>query len=187
MFYKPGKLIMLINSLSAIFAFTSLISPIEASIILILTAGIVYILTAKQQAHTIDSQDLTEQTNTYGNKTYLYIQSAWLGKQSLSGAFLPFFIIFNSALFYADYRADNGTYTIASWLTLLVILSIPVIWWTVAVWRCSIHATRLWASVARFMTIAVYYEYLLRIIIAYYYPQIWFNCQQLMIEFGDCI
>ncbi len=178
---------MLINSLSAIFAFTSLISPLEAGFILLLTACMVYLLTSKQQTGYIDSHVLTEQSHSYVTKFYFYIQSAWQGKLSLLAAFLPFFTVFNIALFYADYRADNGSYTIASWLTILVILATPVLWWTVAVWRCSRHVNRLAASVARFLTIAVYYEYLLRIIIAYYYPQIWFNCQQLVIEFGDCI
>ena len=175
---------MLINSLYAFFAFTTLISPLEAGIILVLTAYIVYILTPKQYAN--DSYPLTENTEADNNNIYMYIQSAWLGRQPLLRTFLPFFIIFNSTLFYADYRVDNGTYTIASWLTILVILALPVFWWTVAVWRCSIHAKHLWASTARFITIAVYYEYLLRLTIAYYYPQIWFNCQQLIIELGDC-
>jgi len=187
MFYNHGKLIMLINSLSAFFVFTSLISPLEAGFILLLTVYMIYLLTPNQQTSHISSSILTEKSYSYGAKTYLYIQSAWLGKLSLLVAFLPFFIIFNVALFYADYRADNGSYTIASWLTLLVILAIPTFWWTFAVWRCSINANRLTASIARFFTIAVYYEYLLRIIIAYYYPQIWFNCQQIVIEFGDCI
>ena len=178
---------MLINSLSAFFAFTSLISPLEASIILLLTVFISYILTPEQHANDNNSYGLIEKTGTDGTNIYIYLQSAWLGRQSLLRTFLPFFIIFNSALFYADYRVDNGTYTIASWLTILVILALPTFWWTVAVWRSSIQTNRLWASTARFFTIAVYYEYLLRIIIAYKYPHIWFNCQQLIIEFGDCV
>ncbi|NOQ13314.1 MAG: hypothetical protein GQ583_02380 [Methyloprofundus sp.] len=178
---------MLINSLSALFAFTSLINPFEACIILALTFYIVYILTPKQNPHDNGTDNLTEIAANDNTNIYMYIQSAWLGRQSLLRTFLPFFIIFNSALFYADYRAENGTYTIASWLTLLVILALPMFWWTVAVWRCSTHVKRLWGCVARFFTIAVYYEYLLRIIIAYYYPNIWFNCQQLIIEFGDCV
>ena len=178
---------MLINTLSAIFAFTSLISPFEAGFILLLTAYMLYLLTPNPQTSHIDSSVLTEQSDSYVTKTYFYIQSAWQGKLSLLAIFLPFFIIFNTALFYADYRADNGSYTIASWLTILVILATPTLWWALAVWRCSINTNRLTASIARFFTIAVLYEYLLRIIIAYYYPQIWFNCEQLVIEFGDCI
>ena len=178
---------MFINSLSALFAFTSLINPIEACIILALTFYIVYILTPKQNSTDNDAYNLAKLTANDNTNFYMYIQSAWLGRQSLLRTFLPFFVIFNSALFYADFRVDNGTYTIASWLTMLVILALPTLWWTIAVWRCSINANRLWACMARFFTIAVYYEYLLRIIIAYYYPNIWFNCQQLVVEFGDCI
>ncbi len=177
---------MLINSLSAFFAFTSLISPLEASIILGVTAYIVFILTPKQDAIESGSFELTKTSHDNAN-FYMYLQSAWLGRQSLLLTFLPFFIILNSALWYADYRVDNGKYTIASWLTILVILALPVFWWTVSVWRCSVHANRLWASTARFFTIAVYYECILRLIIAYYYPHIWFDCQQLIMELGDCI
>jgi len=173
---------MLINTLSALFAYTTFISLIETSAILLITLSIIYLLTSEQQTDADVSHDLRI-TDT---GIYMYIQSAWLGRQSLIRAFLPFFIIFNSALFYVDYRADNGTYTIASWLTILVILAIPIFWWTIAVWRCSCHANRAWATVARFFTIAVYYECILRLIIAYKYPQIWFNCQQLIIEYGDC-
>lgn len=174
---------MLINSLTALLTYTSLISPLEVSIILLITAYIVYIFTPKQHPDLINSARL-EATKDAG--IYMYLHLSWLGKQPLARAFLPFFILFNAALFYADYRADNGTYTIASWLTILVILALPVLWWTISVWRCSVYAPTVWAIMARFITITVYYEYLLRIIIGYYYPQIWFNCQQLIIEFGDC-
>ncbi len=178
---------MLINSLSALFAFTGLINPLEACITLALTFYIVYIFTPKQNSNDNDAYNLAKITANDDTSIYMYIQSAWLGRQSLLRTFLPFFVIFNGALFYADYRVDSGTYTIASWLTMIVILALPVLWWTVAVWRCSAHANRLWGCIARFLTIAVYYEYLLRMIIAYYYPNIWFNCQQLVIEFGDCV
>lgn len=175
---------MFINSLAAFFAFTSFISPIETALILLITAYSIYILTPAQ---TKNKPDLNGLTKTDSSSIYMYIQSAWLGRLSLTSAFFPFFIICNSTLLYADYRSSNGTYSIASWLTILVILALPVFWWTVSVWRCSIHANRLWASAARFFTVAVYYEYILRLIIGYYYPQIWFNCQQLIMEIGDCI
>ena len=172
---------MFINTLAAFFIFTSFISPIEAGVILIITAYTIYLLTQAQATDNLVTQRLKD------INFYTYLQSAWLGRLSLLSAFLPFFIILNGALFYADYRSDSGTYTIASWLTILVILALPLFWWTVSVWRCSCHANRLWASVARFFTVAVYYEYILRLLIGYYYPQIWFNCQQLIIEYGDCI
>ncbi|RLA25597.1 MAG: hypothetical protein DRQ62_02065 [Gammaproteobacteria bacterium] len=175
---------MLINSLSALFAYTNLINYIEASIILLITLSIVYMLTADKLADGEHDRLIIGSDNT---NIYMYIQSTWLGRQSLLRAFLPFFIILNCALWYADYRSYNGSYTIASWLTILVILALPVLWWTISVWRCSVHASRFWASIARFFTIAVYYEFFLRLIIGYYYPQIWFNCQQLIIEFGDCV
>ncbi len=178
---------MLINSLSAFFAFTTLISPVEVSIILGVTAYTVFLLTPKQYTNDINTWEGVKNSPHDSFDIYMYLQSTWLGRQSLLLTFVPFFLIINSALMYADYRVDTGTYTIASWLTILVILALPTFWWTISVWRCSASANRLWAILARFFTIAVYYECILRIIIAYYYPQIWFNCRQLIMELGDCI
>ena len=173
---------MLFYTLSALFAFTTLINPIEAAATLVVTAYIIYLLTPAQQY--IDK--LTTAKNT-GIDAYSYLQDTWLGRQSLLWAFLPFFILINASFLYADYRSEDGSYTIASWLTLLVIFALPVIWWSISVWRCSLNDSRLSAVAARFCVTLVYYEYILRAIIAYYYPQIWFNCQQLIIEFGDCL
>jgi len=173
---------MLIHTLAAFFIFTNLISPLEASAILLTTAYITYLLTPKRQVLLTD----TPKPLTFPS-FYMYIHATWLGRESLIRAFLPFFILFNSALFYIDYRAATITYTISSWFTSLIILAIPLIWWTVAVWRCSYnHSNQLGACIARFCTIAAYYEYILRFIIRYYYPQIWFDCQQIVIELGDC-
>ena len=176
---------MLLHTLPAFFIFTSLISPLEVSIILLVSFSIVYMLTPKMSFS--DSQEDSRIMEHNRTNLYTYIQSAWLGQQPLLWVFIPFFILLNSGLFYADYRVENGTYTIASWLTVLVIFALPVLWWTVSIWRCSHHESRLWASVTRFLTIVVYYEYVLRLLIGYYYPHTWFNCQQLIIEFGDCI
>jgi len=174
---------MLINTLSAFFAYTNLINALETGLILLVTWSMVYMLIPGKS---VDSEPESIAVNP-DNDIYMYLQSAWLGRETLLRAFLPFFIILNGTLMYADYRSNNGTYTIASWLTILVILAIPTMWWTIAVWRCSIGANRLWASIARLLTITVYYEAVLRLLIGYYYPTIWFNCQQLIIEYGDCV
>ena len=173
---------MLFYTLSALFAFTTLINPIEATAILLVTAYIIYLLTLAQPY--ADKLATTKNTEV---DIYSYLQNTWLGRQSLLLAFWPFFILINASFLYADYRSEGGSYTIASWLTLLVIFTLPVIWWSISVWRCSLNASRLWAIAARFCVVLVYYEYILRAIIAYNYPQIWFNCQQLIIEFGDCL
>ncbi|MDT8424765.1 MAG: hypothetical protein RQ733_02190 [Methyloprofundus sp.] len=173
---------MLINVLTAFFSFTDLISPWEVILILLVTAYIAYLLTPQTIANTDYAVNVPPDTSIYS-----YLLSAWLGRLSLIQAFLPFYIILNAVLFYIDYRIANSSYTVASWVTMHIIFAIPLLWWTIAVWRCSNNkATRLWASAARFITITVHYEYLLRFIIRYYYPKIWFNCQQLVIEFGDC-
>jgi len=173
---------MLINVLTAFFTFTHLINLWEVTLILLVTAYIMYLLTPNSEPNTDYAADIPPDTSIY-----IYLLSAWLGRLPLIQAFLPFYIILNGVLFYIDYRIADSSYTIASWVSMHIIFAIPVLWWTVAVWRCSNNkATRLWASAARFISITVYYEYLLRFIIRYYYPKIWFNCQQLVIEFGDC-
>ncbi len=173
---------MLINTLAAFFAFTTVISPLEAGVILLITAYAIYLATAK------DNQSIADNTHKpIGAGIYMYIHAAWLGRLSLLRAFLPFFVIFNSVLFYIDYRAEMIRYTISSWFMTLVILAIPLIWWTVSVWRCSYNQThQLITYLCRYLIVLAYYEYILRFMIRYYYPNIWFDCQQIAIELGDC-
>jgi len=83
---------------------------------------------------------------------------------------------------------DEGDFTVASWVTMHIILAMPLIYWTGAVWRCSDKCRfKIWAVAARFMTVAAYFEFGLRWVIMEYYPQILFNCQQMITQWGDCV
>jgi len=173
---------MLINALTILFNFTDLINPWELSLILIATAYAVQLLTSKNP-YIKEWGALPTDTSLY-----MYLFTAWQGRLTLLRTFLPFYLILNGTLFYIDYRIENGSYTIASWVTMHIIFALPTLWWTTSVWRCSAYSpNRIWSKIARFLTITVFYEYLLRFIIRFYYPGSWFNCQQLAIEFGDCI
>jgi hypothetical protein len=106
----------------------------------------------------------------------------------LKDAFWPFFIVLNGTLFYIDYLIDEGDFTVASWVTMHIIMAMPLIYWTGAVWRCSDKClVKFWAVAARFMTVAAYFDFGLRWVIMEYYPQILFNCQQMITQWGDCV
>ena len=170
---------MLINSLSLLFAFTSFISWWEALAVGLAIVGLVFSVTAEP----------AEQWEFRTPATlYYYLQWSWLGYLRLKDAFWPFFLLFNAVLFYIDYRIEENTFTVASWVTMHVILLMPLIYWTGAVWRCSDNCSnKLWAVAARWLTVAAYGELVLRYVIYQYYPNILFSCQQMIIQWGDCI
>ena len=142
-------------------------------------AVLIYVITP------IPMQDRQERTPA---TLYFYLQWSWLGYLKLKDAFWPFFIVFNGVLFYIDYRVQEGSYTVASWVTMHIIMAMPLIYWTGAVWRCSKNsASRIWPTIARWMTVMAYCDYALRWVIYHYYPNVLFNCQQMIIQWGDCI
>ncbi|MGY6274556.1 hypothetical protein [Methylomonas sp. MgM2] len=170
---------MLIDSLSLLFAFTSFIGLFEVAIISLAVFILIYALTP---------EPLIEWSVRIPPTLYFYLQWSWLGYLKLKDAFWPFFILFNAVLFYIDYRVLEGTFTIASWVTMHIIMAMPLIYWTGAVWRCSKNcSSRLWTTVARWITVAAYGDLLLRWVIYHYYPNIMFNCQQMIIQWGDCV
>lgn len=169
---------MLINSLSLLFTFTDFIGWAEVLSVSLVTLLAVYWLTP---------QPAPEWELRKPGSLYFYLQWSWLGYLNLKDAFWPFFILFNSILLYIDYRVANGNFTVGSWKTMHLIMAMPLVYWTGAVWRCSNNcSSKIWATVARCLTLAAYLDYALRWVILKDYPQIMFNCQQMLIEWGDC-
>ncbi|OAI16185.1 hypothetical protein A1507_12300 [Methylomonas koyamae] len=169
---------MLIDSLSALFAFTSFIRWYEALLVAIGLGLLVFYLTPEPDAEWEEREPPS---------LYFYLQWSWLGYLKLKDAFYPFFILYNAVLFLIDYRVQEGEFTVASWVTMHIIMAMPLIYWTGAVWRCSDKTgSRRWAVLARLMTVAAFLDLLLRWVIYRYYPNIFFNCQQMTIHWGDC-
>lgn len=170
---------MFINTFPIIFAFTHLLNPIEMGIFLTSIFLLVY--------YNAPSVDRGWRQPQYKNAYYL-LRAMWSGKTTLRQAFWPFFLLVNAVLFYVDYRVTNVTYTISSWRTVHMMLFIPIIWWTTSVWRCSTHTSnRLFSGAARTVTLYLFLEYFLRFVISTKFPNTFFDCRLLIMEFGDCL
>lgn len=116
-----------------------------------------------------------------------FLLTSWLGGVSLYWVFWPFFIFSNASLFTADVMAKTGAITVSSWDEIHFILLLTVVWWTISVWRCSANTqARIWSALARFATLAVFVEYALKMLIRIDYPRIFFNCEDILLDYGSC-
>ena len=170
---------MLFDSLSYLFAYTAFITWYQVLAIALLLIGIVFFITPEPP----------EYWEVYKPQSlYYYLQWSWLGYLRLRDAFWPFFLLYNATLFYIDYRIDDGSFTVASWVTMHIIMAMPLIYWTGAVWRCSKNGCSRWVQTsARWMTVAAYGDLALRWVIYNDFPKILFNCQEMLIQWGDCL
>ncbi|NOT83199.1 MAG: hypothetical protein HOP02_00130 [Methylococcaceae bacterium] len=169
---------MFLTTLPILFGFTHLISPLELSLFLLALLAAVFLITP-----TIDNDNIVDPYSSF----YLYLHAAWLGRMSLWRVFWPFFILINIIFVYIDYRIANNTYTIASWKTVHGMVFLPIVWWTVAIWRCSAHAAaKYWGNAARVISLYLAIELILRFIISTQFPHLLFNCEMLLLEYGDC-
>jgi hypothetical protein len=90
-------------------------------------------------------------------------------------------------LYSADTLAKAGMLTVSSWDDVHLMLLLPIVWWTTAVWRCSANTNlRVWAAFARLLTLSVFFEYGLKLLIRIDYPRIFFGCEELLLDYGSC-
>jgi len=95
-----------------------------------------------------------------------YLLAGWTGCEALGWVFWPFFLILNACLFTVDTLVKMGMFTVSSWDDVHLMLLLPTIWWTISVWRCSFNTTLIvWVACARWLTISVYFEYALKLLI----------------------
>ncbi len=169
---------MFITSLPVLFNYINIVSYLEFGSLIVCLTYVIYSITP---------QPLSSWQQTPAGGPYLYLHATWFGRVPLWHTFWPFFLLFNAMLFYIDYRAANATYTIASWVTMHIIFAMPLIYWTIAVWRSSDKCSRKgYAVAARLITVCAYFEYLIRYLIWKEYPYALFDCRQMMMEYGDC-
>lgn len=118
---------------------------------------------------------------------YHYLFDSWAGQVKLWLVFWPYFIILNISLFVTDNLAKMSYLTVSSWDEIHFILLTPTIFWMIAVWRSALNTcSRYWAIAARFMTLAVIFEYLLKLEIRRDFPRIFFECQELALDYAAC-
>ena len=118
---------------------------------------------------------------------YKYLFDSWNGLVKLWLVFWPFFIILNVSLWVTDNLARSGNFTVSSWDEIHLILLTPVIFWTITVWRNSLNTcSRYWAVGARFMTLTVFFEYGLKLVIRRDYPRIFFEGQEAALDYASC-
>ncbi len=169
---------MLYNTLSLLFTFTHFINGPQAAAFALALGLLVYLMTPPPPA---------DWMVRIAPNLYYFLHWSWLGYLRLSQAFWPFFLIYNAVLLYIDYRITEGSFTVASWITMHIILALPIVYWTVAVWRCSGNCSWRWLAVAaRWAVLLVYCDLALRWVIYQYYPQVLFTCQERIVHWGDC-
>ena len=118
---------------------------------------------------------------------YGYLFDSWNGMVKLWLVFWPFFIILNLSLFSIDSFAKSAMLTVSGWDEVHFILVMPTIFWVIIVWRNSQHTcSRYWAVAARFMTVSVFFEYILKLAIRRDYPRIFFECQDIALDYAAC-
>lgn len=173
---------MFIYSTPILFTQMQVGTPFEFIVIILFLYGILFISTP------YISSTVDKVTQTFsGLSLYKYLLYAWTGQLKLWIVFWPFFILLNFALFGVDNLTIKNILTVSSWDDIHFILITPIIFWTIAVWRNSIHTdTRYWAAAARLMTLTVFFEYGLKFIIRKDYPRLFFSCQELMLDYAGC-
>lgn len=166
---------MFFYSLPILFNEIGLVSPIECLLMLSVSLAVLY-FSAPQPEQNWQQQPYDS-----------FLLTSWLGGVSLFWVFWPYFIFLNACLFMADLLAKSGKITVSSWDEIHFILLLTVIWWTISVWRCSSNTqARVLAGLARLATISVFLEFALKLLIRIDYPRIFFNCEDILLDYGSC-
>ncbi|MCF6252694.1 MAG: hypothetical protein L3J75_15720 [Methylococcaceae bacterium] len=173
---------MFIYSFPILFTYIQFGEPREYLIAVLFLLIVLYIATpSNSYFNEIEWSKVSELT------FYRYLFDSWNGHIKLWLVFWPFFIILNVSLFVTDTLAKTGHFTVSSWDEIHLIFFTPVVFWTICIWRNSINtSSRYWAVVARFMTLSVFFEYALKLVIRIDYPRIFFECQDLALDYSAC-
>lgn len=166
---------MFFYSLPILFYEIQIISPVE---LLIIMCGLVVVLfiSAPQPDQGWKNQDYDS-----------FLLASWLGGVSLQWVYWPYFLLLNASLLFADLLAKSGKITVSSWDEIHFVILLTIVWWTTSIWRCSANTgSKIFAAFARLTTIAVFVEYGLKLYIRIDYPRIYFNCEDILLDYGSC-
>jgi hypothetical protein len=170
---------MFIYSLPLFFSYTSFGSPLELLIIFVTLYIVLYL--------SVPFADKEWETEPFTATFYNYCLYAWTARLSLSQIFWPFFLLFNSGIYAADYAIRAGLFTVASWDDIHFMLFVFATFWSIAVWRNSINSnTQIWMALARLITLAVLLEFIMKIVLRINYPRVLFNCTERVLNYLVC-
>ena len=168
---------LFIYSLPLFFDHIGLASPLDLLIIFIALLVILF----------INSLFFEENIEKQKQSTDNYLFAGWNGSAALKPVFWPFFLLLNVCLYTADTLAKTGIFTVSSWDEVHLMLLLPAVWWTTSVWRCSPYTKlSVWGACARLVTLSVFFEYGLKLLIRIDYPRIFFGCDELLLDYGSC-
>ncbi|MFW5443707.1 MAG: hypothetical protein ACKE51_05295 [Methylococcaceae bacterium] len=173
---------MYVYSLPILFAYIDWGSPLEFLGVIFFLLIVLFISTPFNSLfHEIEWGAISDLT------PYKYLFDSWNGQVKLWLVFWPFYIFLNLALYGTDSWAKAGNFTVSSWDEVHFILLTPVVFWTIVVWRNSVNTcSRNWAVGARFMTLTVFFEYGLKLVIRRDYPRIFFECHNAILDYAAC-
>lgn len=172
---------MFIYSLPILFINIQLGTPIEFLLIICFLMLVLYIATP------FDPSYIEEGRKLFSLSFYQYLLYSWIGQLKLWVVFWPFFIVLNFSLLITDWLAIHGKFTVSSWDEIHFILATPIIFWTIVVWRNSINTQLFLTGVlARLMTLSVFFEFGLKLLIRKDYPRIFFACQDILLDYATC-
>lgn len=130
-----------------------------------------------------DDRDATVTLESAGD-WYYYLYACWLGQSTLGRVFWPFFLIFNAGLIAADYWVWNGFISVSSWWNIHIILLAPFVWWAVSIWRSP--GRRVLLAMSRLVVCAALFEFGFRGYIYWQVPRLFFNCEELLLDYFSC-
>lgn len=173
---------MFIYSLPILFTYMQLGTKQEYMMAILFVCLLLYIITPYNEFF-----KQTEWGKVSELTMYKYLFDSWLGQVKLWLVFWPFFILINLSLYFTDSLARSADFTVSSWDEVHFIFLIPVIFWIISVWRNSLNTcSRYWAIAARFLTLAVFFEFVLKLVIRIDFPRIFFQCEELALDYAAC-
>ncbi|MDQ7090065.1 MAG: hypothetical protein Q9M50_05400 [Methylococcales bacterium] len=169
---------MFAHSLPLFFMHLNMGSFLELSIIFATLGGVLYISAPLVNGLVEDKP--------FSSPLY-YCLYAWTAKLALWRVFWPFFIALNIGLYTADYAMSIGEFTVSSWDDVHFMLFVFGCFWTVVVWRNSINClSQIWMASARLMTLTLFFEFGVKIVMRIYYPRILFDCSHRVLDYMVC-